>query len=196
MYSNIPAEVAVDLIKFINSLKGIEKTAKVNYKTSKGVTEFMYTPLDDLLEEVKKNNDFAVIQPMGQDEHGRKAVKTLIIHKSGHIIQSGWYPINGADRMQDEGAEITYKKRYSLAACLGISSDEDTDGNDEQGEYAGKKKKPTTTGKPATSSQKILIKKIYGDNYKAIIEDRGWSTETLTIEQASQLIAEGQEKCK
>ena len=33
-------------------------------------------------------------------------------------------------KIQDEGAEITYRKRYAAGAFFGIATEEDTDGND------------------------------------------------------------------
>lgn len=60
-------------------------------------------------------------------------VETLIIHESGESISSGALKIpaetsKGLSIAQTMGVSITYAKRYQLAAMLGISSDDDTDG--------------------------------------------------------------------
>ena len=55
-------------------------------------------------------------------------VTTLLMHSSGqYISNSANYPVAKAD-IQGVGSAITYARRYSLAAILGLSQ-EDDDGN-------------------------------------------------------------------
>lgn len=56
-------------------------------------------------------------------------VETMLVHKSGEWITNGAVlPMVKADP-QGAGAAMTYGRRYSLAALLSISTDEDDDGN-------------------------------------------------------------------
>lgn len=133
-FENLNEEVAKDLIELINSITGLEKSKSVNYRTKAGVTAFNYVPLDDILNKIKMNNNFALMQPIGTDENGITGVKCVLIHRSGHVIESDTYPfqiVPGA-KIQDEGSEITYRKRYALGSFLGMATEEDTDGNDNQ----------------------------------------------------------------
>lgn len=65
-----------------------------------------------------------VIEPMGDGQ----AVKTVLWHISGEKIESFLMLPNTGD-MQKLGSAITYARRYALSAILGVSADEDDDGN-------------------------------------------------------------------
>lgn len=125
----VSPEFAVDLIALINSCKGIKYNAEVDFTTKNGRTHFKYTTLDKIYAHVKNNNNFALLEPIGTNEQGQPAVQIILVHKSGEAITSDYYalnlPLNG--KKQDEGAAITYTKRYALGSFLGISTDDDTD---------------------------------------------------------------------
>lgn len=127
--TKISPEFAKDLIELVNDLGELQKTAAVSY----GATRFHYVPLDDMLARIKQNHNFALLQPLGVMQDGRPCIKCLLIHKSGEILSSDSYPlrIKEGAKKQDEGAEITYSRRYCLASFLSIASDEDTDANNE-----------------------------------------------------------------
>ena len=127
--TKISPEFAKDLIELVNDLGELQKTAAVSY----GATRFHYVPLDDMLARIKQNHNFALLQPLGVMQDGRPCIKCLLIHKSGEILASDSYPLRIKDgaKKQDEGAEITYSRRYCLASFLSIASDEDTDANNE-----------------------------------------------------------------
>lgn len=178
---NMPTEVATDLIQLVNSMKGLEKTAEVSYKN----TQFHYVPLDNILNKVKENSNFAVLQPIGVDENGIVGVKTILIHKSGYVIMTDTYPFNVHDgaRLQDEGAEITYRKRYSIGALLGMATDDDTDGNDEQATSV------TVERKASPKQVEILSKNYTGENLTKLLEmNHVEKIEDITMAKASELI--------
>ena len=70
-------------------------------------------------------------------ELGEVGVETTLIHASGQWISSCFTMPLGEERgkssAQVAGSIITYMRRYSLAAILGIYSDEDTDGTPANG---------------------------------------------------------------
>lgn len=70
----------------------------------------------------------ALIQPTGEDEHGRY-VETILIHgESGESLSCRVPLIVGKNDMQGYGSAVTYARRYGLMAMAGIAP-EDDDGN-------------------------------------------------------------------
>lgn len=188
-FENVSVEVAEDLIELINSMKGLEKSSKVEYSVQNKKGEwskktFNYVPLDDILNKIKENNNFAVMQPIGVDENGVNGVKCILIHKSGHIFETNTFPFTstGNGKIQDEGAEITYRKRYSIGAFLGMATDEDTDGNDPEAS--------NSSIRFATENQLKLINKLDKNIKNKILEKYNITKiEELNIKQASEIIS-------
>ena len=92
---NLSADFAKDLIELVNSLKKLPKTGKVKQtyeskKTGKELTkEYKYTQLDTILDKIKENNNFALLQPICFDkEQNKLGIKCILIHKSGQSLVS------------------------------------------------------------------------------------------------------------
>ena len=194
-------ELATDLITLVNSLQKLTKTAKVKYSVQNKTTgqwtkkEFNYVPLDDILEKIKENKNFAFMQPIGYDNESQiVGVKCVLIHKSGKFLESSVFPIktNEGMKIQDEGAEITYRKRYAAGAFFGIATEEDTDGNDD--DASGPEYKPKTTTKKvikATATQINKLKELYSEEEitKILGMVKKEKIEDLTVQEASSLIS-------
>ena len=103
-----------------------------------------YANLEDTLQEyvrpVLAKYDMSVYQSLKTDENGRVGVCTVLFHKSGEFIEGDYVycdikiPTNSSGREilthgQATGVNITYLRRYSLNAALGINGDKDTDGS-------------------------------------------------------------------
>ena len=122
-----------------------------------------------MLARIKQNHNFALLQPLGVMQDGRPCIKCLLIHKSGEILASDSYPLRIKDgaKKQDEGAEITYSRRYCLASFLSIASDEDTDANNEGN--------PTREARPALpkreQKQEPPITKETGEEINRLIKE-------------------------
>lgn len=194
-FENLSPEVAKDLIELVNNIKGLEKSSKVEYSVQNKKGEwtkksFNYVPLDNILNKIKENNNFALLQPIGVDDNGINGVKCILIHKSGHIFETNTYPFkdNESTKIQDEGAEITYRKRYSVGAFLGMATEEDTDGNDPDASNSEERK--------ATPKQIKLILKIYkDDNLSKLLElNNIKKIEDITMKKASELISKNVKK--
>ena len=185
----ISQEVATDLINLVNNIKGLEKSCKVEYSVQNKKGEwvkksFNYVPLDDILNKIKEDNNFALLQPIGVDELGTNGVKCVLIHKSGHVFETNTYPFKASEstKIQDEGAEITYRKRYSLGAFLGMATEEDTDGNDPD---ASNSKERTASPKQVDVLEKFYV----GDKLKKLLEvNKIDKLEDLPMKKASELI--------
>lgn len=91
-----------------------------------------YTPLDDILEmarEVLPKYGLGVLQSVsGASE--TITVTTMLMHISGQWLESDPLTMK-AERTtpQGQGSAITYARRYSLSAMLGVATDPDDDGN-------------------------------------------------------------------
>ena len=77
---------------------------------------------------------------------GEVGIKTMLIHDSGEfIVDTITLPMTeerGKSSAQAAGSIITYLRRYSLSAILGIYADEDTDGTPTQVQQPQKKLAP------------------------------------------------------
>ena len=92
-----------------------------------------YADLAEVLDTVKPTlakHGFAVTQfPAYAPNEGVVVVETVLLHRSGEYIAGAvGVPLGGKKDAQAVGSAITYARRYSLAAVLGISQDDD-DGN-------------------------------------------------------------------
>ena len=189
-FENVTPEIATDLIELVNQLKGLEKSAQVNYSVKNRSTgewmkkSFDYVPLDNILNKIKENQNFALLQPIGIDENGVCGVKCILIHKSGHVFETNTYPFTAKEdaKLQDEGAEITYRKRYSLGAFLGMATEEDTDGNDDEATNSEERK-------ASPKQVEILAKNYTGENLDKLLKMNGIEKlEDMTMTKASELI--------
>ena len=189
-FENITPEIATDLIELVNQLKGLEKSAQVNYSVQNRKTgewmrkAFDYVPLDNILNKIKENKNFALLQPIGIDENGVCGVKCILIHKSGHVFETNTYPfaVKEGAKIQDEGAEITYRKRYSLGAFLGMATEEDTDGNDDEATNSEERK-------ASPKQVEILAKNYTGENLEKLLKKNNIEKlEDIPMSKASELI--------
>lgn len=197
-FENITPEIATDLIELVNQLKGLEKSAQVNYSVQNRKTgewmrkAFDYVPLDNILNKIKENQNFALLQPIGVDEDGINGVRCILVHKSGHVFETNTYPfaVKEGAKIQDEGAEITYRKRYSLGAFLGMATEEDTDGNDNEAS--------NSTERKASPRQIVVLSKIYtGENLIKLLKMNNIEKlEDMPMSKASELISKNMKQRK
>lgn len=136
---------------FANFQKNVtdpKKDKVVNY----GKTKFTYADLDSVLKAVRpllaeRGLSFTQIPVANGNMVG---VNTIIMHSSGQYIESDPFLVPAKQQdAQGYGSCMTYAKRYSLSALLGISADEDDDGN-----YgSGTDKKPEYMNRQAAGRQ-------------------------------------------
>ncbi len=102
---------------------------KKTHTANAGKYSYNYAPLSEVVEQVRKplaDQGLSYTQIVQQTEAGITLV-TLLMHKSGQWI-SGNYPLPKGLDSQDMGKAITYARRYSLCAILGIAAEDDDDG--------------------------------------------------------------------
>ncbi len=108
--------------------------------------------------DVLKEHKLAVIQTFSpENKEGTVLVTTRLIHQSGEWIE-GELPMPHRDNNpQAVGSAITYARRYSLSAMLGIVTEEDDDGNSAaQEQYS--KTIPKESENPKALYKKLLDK--------------------------------------
>lgn len=124
--------------------------AKVKVKTNKGSYDFSYTDLGGIFDAIRepfKKHGLSVQQAAETrtsiapehitiDRYKNPQptifieVQTKITHKSGeYILSPVMETVVRSGSIQDVGGQITYLKRYSLSALIGVSTEKDDDAN-------------------------------------------------------------------
>lgn len=135
-----PVSFAEAFLKLQSAIKPAIKDAtnpafKSRYADLGAVWEAIKTPLQDA--------GFSIIQSPNFDGD-QMWLETIIMHVNGDKI-TGRYPIKPVKAdPQGVGSAITYARRYSISAMLGVIADDDDDGNAASN---GNGKAPAPTGK-------------------------------------------------
>lgn len=129
------ANLAAALAKFQQEVISPKNNANNPYFSSK------YAPLHEVINVIREplaKHGLSYIQSTSTSEQN-VTVTTLLMHESGEYIESeplslpGLQVLRGGSKEftpQGIGSAITYGRRYSLTAILGIASEDDTDGNE------------------------------------------------------------------
>ena len=139
-YSDSISNIAAALAKVQAEIKN-----PIKDQVNKGVQGTpKYANLEDTLQDyvrpVLAKFGMSVYQSIKTDDGGRVGVCTVLLHESGEYIESDYVfcnvviPTNrDGNKILTEGQAtgvcITYLRRYSLNAALGINGDKDTDGS-------------------------------------------------------------------
>lgn len=191
-------EISKALTESWSSFNNPKHNQKVTVKTkSGGQYQFEYTDLGGILDEVKphlKEQGIAINQQAYTDfVEGTFVVSvvTRLIHYSGEWIESKPLQFPAGNNIQDMGGLITYMKRYSLSAMLGISTEADDDGNVASGNTATFK----ATNNQLNFIDNLLNKKVTEKHTKEHLYDElkkrmnvSIDMEDWTSQQASQAI--------
>lgn len=124
------ANLATALANFQGEVSNPKNTAKNPFFKSN------YSPLNEVINTVRPimaKHGLSVLQaPSGDGEN--ITVTTLLMHSSGEWIEGDPLVLR-ADKItaQGAGSAISYGRRYSLSAILGISSEEEDDGSHASG---------------------------------------------------------------
>lgn len=118
--------IAKALVAFQGNVTNPKKTADNPFFQSK------YAPLEEIINTIRPvlaKHGLSVIQ-LPSKTNGEIEVTTMILHESGEWIQSEPLKLKvEKDTPQGAGSAITYARRYSLSAMLGIESEGDDDAN-------------------------------------------------------------------
>lgn len=166
-------EIIKALTEVQKNIKQVSKDRKNPFANSE------YATLDNILEEVKpilnEHNIFLTQEPLTEttENNIQIGIVTRLLHTSGEFIEYEPLFMNlekGAkmNMAQSAGSIITYAKRYSLSAVLGISTGDDTDGvqpnNQQQNNHPTNNQQPTQAELDAEADEKIK------NGYKHLME--------------------------
>ena len=113
------------------------------------------------------SNQLAVVQGASQAEDGSWMLVTTLAHSSGQWMRSCMPIITQKTDSQSLGSAITYTKRYSLSAMVGVSTGEgeDDDGEKAMGDRKGKSQTLRASSSANSKEWKIdKSKKISADH--------------------------------
>jgi hypothetical protein len=131
----IAAALAKAQAQLVNPEKSLVATIRADGRRGTEQT-FRYAPLSSGLDIVRKTlsqHEIATVQTTSIDEAtGIVRLSTVLAHASGEWIASDWpvCPIAETERPQRMGAALTYARRYSLFALIGIAGEDDLDAPD------------------------------------------------------------------
>lgn len=131
--------IAVALAKFQAEVKNPKNTSNNPF------TESRYAPLNEILNVIRPllaKHGLSVFQSTGGNGE-TISVTTMLLHESGEWLESDPLVLHNIENKkmstaQEAGSSITYARRYSLSALLGISSEDDVDGNGANKKEPGK----------------------------------------------------------
>lgn len=168
-------------------IKNPQRNREVTVQTKMGGKyKFKYATLDAIIDCIRgplTKNGLWFTQTM-ESIDGRLCLVTTLLHSSGERTHST-VPLGNSTSNQELGSELTYKRRYSLTALLGVAADEDDDGNIADGNTST----PTPTRAPDKVVGKVeakplpegdpLAAEIVMNTIKTLAADRGVDYDTF-----------------
>lgn len=147
---------------------------------------YKYTDLDTVISTLRPilaKHNIGFMQSLTTTETGKQAITTRLFNTAGEWLEDTTplpdISLAKGNAAQNLGAAITYMKRYTLCAFLGVSCDEDPDGKpdgnpdfnarNQNNSKSEKKENPQQNepmGGPDTKEQRAEINKLVGATYK------------------------------
>jgi ERF superfamily len=115
-------EITKALIAFHKEIGKISKDAKNPFFKSD------YATLSNILDAIKEPLDANGLTFV-QFPDGENGLTTRLMHESGQYLEATYTMVPAKNDPQGLGSAITYQRRYSLGAVLGLNIDNDDDGN-------------------------------------------------------------------
>ena len=125
------------MAKVQNGLKPVQKRGKSHHGN--------YATLDDILDgpgRAYSKAGFSVLQ-LPQLKEGYVHMTTVIGYKNGSTVKSTMSMPCDVSNPQKIGSVMTYLRRYSLAAMLGLASETDDDANSAVPSVTGRVSRPS-----------------------------------------------------
>lgn len=125
------------MVKFRSICPNIGKDANVNYKSSKGITNYDHETLNGIMKTITPALSECGINPTYRTgvEGATIIVTCRITHELGHYEETSLPAAadtsGGKNAIQGIGSTVTYLQRYTLKAMLGLSAGHDDDATPE-----------------------------------------------------------------
>lgn len=124
-----PAAPAVEkLAEALAAAQAAFQNPKKTKTANAGKYSYSFADLADVLDAIRQpmtSAGLSVAQTI--ETEPRLHLATTLMHASGQSIVSR-YPLTPMTSQQDMGSQITYARRYSLCAIVGVAAEEDRDG--------------------------------------------------------------------
>lgn len=120
--SETTKEISNAIIEFHKEVGSIKKDASNPFFNSSYAS--LSNILDTIAEPLTKNGLTFVQFPEGEN-----GLTTRLMHTSGEWMEATYQMKPAKNDPQGLGSAITYQRRYSLGAILGLNIEEDDDGN-------------------------------------------------------------------
>lgn len=185
--------LAKALVEFQSEVKDPKRDANNPFFKSKYVT------LDTLIDTVRPiltKHGLAYFQePVSED--GKIGCRTILVHESGEFMEGMPFYMNVTKNdPQGAGSALTYARRYSLSAMVGVAWDDDDDANVASGNV---KREKTTKEKVKDIAKQvntvIKAKNIAPNEIAQMVANNGCTKfDELSEEQAKAILAEVQSR--
>lgn len=179
-------EIAAAMAKAQGDLHSAAKSSDNPYFKSK------YADLAEVWDTIRQpftKHGLSIIQPVSSSE-GHLTIATRVMHQSGQWIESDPLIFPITQKVQDLGSCCTYLRRYSLAAMLGVTQ-EDDDGNAQAATANTKAEqpKPSRPKAPAKDDSEVRYQKAVtmALNAKTDAELDNIEKATETVEKSGEL---------
>ena len=163
-------EIAAALAAFQSQVKNVTKDGKNPFFKSRYAT--LENVIDTIREPMAKNGLSFSQFPTGENE-----LATILMHKSGEYIRATAKMSPKDNTPQGQGSAITYLRRYSLSAILGIATEDDDDGNaastkEPMKSYTVKRNVPTADDEAGGNTERQqMVQQEIDDTRKARIKE-------------------------
>lgn len=167
--------------------------AQAEFRTPKRTKEAMvtatrgykYADLQDVLTSVREplaKHGLSVTQ-MTQEFAGQVELVTLLLHSSGQWLRSV-YPVKAkTEKPQEFGSAMTYARRYTLSALLGIASEDDDDAQGAQEAQKATRQPPAQKApqrrSEAAGDPMIIMSPATGENEEEFLRTQGGARDFL-----------------
>lgn len=118
--------IASAVVAALSDLTVVEKNRKANV----GSYKYDYADLSDVVKltrPILAGHGLVALTPLGAHADGLACTVTLL-HTSGERLDFGPFPFPHGRDAQATGSMVTYMRRYSLLAALGMAAGDDDDG--------------------------------------------------------------------
>jgi len=122
-----PAPAVDKLAEALAAAQGKFTNPKKTKTANAGKYSYSFADLADVLDAIRQPMASAGLSVAQTIETGPLHLATTLMHTSGQCITSR-YPLVAMTSQQDMGSQLTYARRYSLCAILGVAAEEDRDG--------------------------------------------------------------------
>jgi len=155
------------------------RTVRVRPKSGGQEYEFKYATLSAIIDAIRKplsENGLAYTQIISHDADSGFYVLTTTLYCGNQFLSSKTPIIVEGQTNQQFGSALTYMKRYTLAALLGIAAEEDDDANIADGNEIKKvvDKAPKISAPDPISSglpEKQAANQMRGDQQKVVMDN-------------------------